>query len=77
MATCSGCCADSKDLLDYNDDNPVEDDGTFSDGKFVCNECYCRLIDLREGNFKPDIGNARQIQQNARILIAGQREERL
>jgi hypothetical protein len=69
MAVCTGCGIDSKDITDYTTDDPVENDGTFFDNQFVCDACYTRLIDMREGSFRPDIGSALQIQENAREIL--------
>ena len=69
-ATCVSCEVHSSDLDEYDPiDNPVEDDGTYENGKFVCTQCYCRLIDLRDGNFKPDIGTPSEVQKNAKYML--------
>ena len=64
MAFCTGCKRNSAAIEEYDDDdNPVEDDGTYSDGKFVCTDCYFVLI--RAGI---DIGPPKVLQDRAREL---------
>lgn len=65
MAICTGCNRDSKDIGCYNKENPVEDDGTFLNNKFVCTECYMDLINIGQ-----DVGSPSQIQTAARRLAA-------
>jgi len=55
---CVGCGKDSGELEEYNEDDPVEQDGTFANGMFVCTECYVELIPLGL-----DVGTAEEIQQ--------------
>jgi len=63
IAICVGCGKTAGELEEYDDNNPVEEDGTYQDGKFVCTNCYVKLIDLGL-----DIGSPSQIQQNIREL---------
>lgn len=44
----------------YDLDNPVEEDGTYENGKFVCDSCYCLLIDKG-----CDVGKPSELQQRA------------
>ena len=63
MAKCSGCNTDSKDLSIYNAHKPVHEDGSYANGQFVCDECYCELIPAGLS-----VGNAVQLQTNIRQL---------
>lgn len=63
-AICVGCDRSSAALPEYSDESPVEDDGTFADGKFVCTACYCYLVDLGL-----DAGTPQDIQASAVRLV--------
>lgn len=65
--TCVGCYRDSLDLPEYNEENPVEEDGTYVDKKFVCTACYVELI-----FHGLDLGAPRIIQYNMKLLRAAQ-----
>ncbi len=56
---CVGCGRTDKECGEYGKDNPVEDDGTYADNKFVCTECYVVLVP-----YGLDVGPARQVQAN-------------
>lgn len=51
-------------MPEYTKDDPVETDGTYADGKFVCTACYCYLVDLGL-----DIGTPQDMQENAMKLV--------
>lgn len=63
MAKCAGCSKDHT-ACGYDEHDRVEDDGSYADGKFVCDECYIKLVGANA-----DIGTPEVIQENARILI--------
>lgn len=63
-AVCVGCGQSSGDMPDYTDADPVESDGTYADGKFICTACYMFLIDLGL-----DIGTPQEMQDNAMKLV--------
>lgn len=63
MAICAGCGVDSSKFTVYNRDNPVEADGTYAFGKFVCDECYLRLVNNGMG-----LGDPETLQWRASIL---------
>lgn len=59
---CTGCGIDAhKAGYDYEDD--VRDDGSYANGKFVCDTCYNKLIEVGL-----DIGTAVKIQERAQRL---------
>ena len=60
-AVCVGCGRKSGEIEEYDNDNPVQDDGTYTyqDKKFVCTDCYCKLI-----SDHLDIGTPERVQQN-------------
>lgn len=60
---CTGCNRDSSELSEYTKDDPVTGDGTYADRKFVCTECYIKLIPAGM-----DVGTPHEIQQAARII---------
>ena len=62
-AICTGCGINSSELAEYNEDNPIKEDGTYSNNCFVCNTCYCRLIYLGL-----DIGDPKTLQERARTM---------
>ena len=43
---CVGCGKTDTACGEYGYENPVEEDGTYADGKFVCTNCYMQLIPL-------------------------------
>jgi len=43
-AICVGCGKTAGELEEYSDDNPVQEDGTYENNKFVCTNCYVKLI---------------------------------
>lgn len=64
---CTGCGRTAFETGMYDPkDNPVEEDGTYADKKFVCDNCYFILT-----THNLDIGNARILQKRARELVAG------
>jgi hypothetical protein len=63
-AKCTGCGIDSDKTDDYNKDNPVEQNGTYKDGKFVCDDCYIRLTRIGL-----DKGPAEHVQLRAAALL--------
>lgn len=63
-AICVGCGQGSDVMPEYTKDDPVETDGTYADGKFVCTACYCYLVDLGL-----DIGTPQDMQENAMKLV--------
>ena len=52
---CVGCKKDSSEFLEYTDDDRVQDDGTYANGKFVCTGCYCKLIDCGLDVGRPEV----------------------
>lgn len=64
MAICTGCGRNSKNMREYNKRNPVEYDGTYANGLFVCTKCYTYLITLGV-----DVGSPQQIQNRARNYV--------
>lgn len=68
MAICTGCKVDSRTLSEYDEDNPVTEDGTYFDGKFVCTACYCDLIRFKQPRERADIGSPLVIQQRAKFM---------
>lgn len=66
MAICTGCDKNSKDLFEYTSEDPVENDGSYEDGRFVCGDCYDKLIDLGY-----DVGSPNHLQRSAARLIKG------
>ena len=64
MAICTGCNRSDKECGEYGEDNPVKEDGTYHDNKFVCTDCYSKLI-YRE----LDVGSPMQIQQRAKNIL--------
>ena len=65
-AVCTGCNRSAADLPEYTEDSPVTDDGTFQDGRFVCDLCYMVLVDAGL-----DIGSPIIVQERARRLCGG------
>lgn len=65
---CVGCGKDSADLAEYDEDNPVIEDGTFQNDKFVCTECYIKLIPMGLDVGPPAVIQMRIIQFRARKL---------
>lgn len=61
MAICTGCGITSEKAGVYDEANRVEDDGSFADGKFVCDNCYCELIMIGK-----DIATPQALQENAK-----------
>lgn len=75
VAVCTGCEKRSDELWPWNDPEEVKyighdvtGDGTYSKGKFVCDECYNALIDRRLEDFQPDIGTPEEVQQQAYLM---------
>jgi hypothetical protein len=56
-AICAGCGRASDGSGVYGKDNPVEDDGTYADGKYVCDGCYVELTLMGR-----DVGTPEQLQ---------------
>lgn len=63
-AICAGCHRTAAEVGEYNEENPVEEDGTFADGKFVCTACYIKLIAVGQ-----DVGPPRLLQQRIKALV--------
>lgn len=62
---CTGCGRTAFETGMYDPkNNPVEEDGTYADKKFVCDRCYFILIRIGL-----DIGNAYTLQARAERLI--------
>ena len=61
-AICTGCLRDDQQVGEFTKDDPVEGDGTYEDGKFVCTECYVKLIPLGL-----DVGLPAFVQNMARV----------
>lgn len=59
-AICVGCNQGSDAMPEYTKDDPVTEDGTYADGKFVCTACYCFLVDMGL-----DIGTPQELQDSA------------
>lgn len=60
--TCAGCGIDSV-TAGYTDDDPAHEDGSYHDGKFVCDKCYCVLIEKGM-----DVGSPEQLQFRASLV---------
>jgi hypothetical protein len=45
-ATCVGCGRKASECEEYDQYNPVEEDGTYAYDMFVCTACYMELIPL-------------------------------
>lgn len=58
--TCVGCGIKASKTGEYSRDNPVQEDGTYWGGYFVCTKCYQVLILLHK-----DVGSAVAIQIRA------------
>ena len=56
LIKCVGCGKTAKEV-GYNKDDPVEEDGTYADHKFICDSCYGELIDIGQ-----DIGSPLELQ---------------
>ena len=66
MATCAGCNKSHTEFPCYDDDmNPVTSDGSYANGKFVCDDCYIGLIRQRL-----DVGTPHQLQERASLLFS-------
>jgi 5-deoxy-D-glucuronate isomerase len=64
VATCAGCGKDHTAFPVYNSDmNTVEEDGSYANNRFVCDDCYVVLI-----NMGLDKGTPQELQQRARRL---------
>lgn len=63
MAICTGCNRSSEEVGGYDEDNPVESDGTYLNNLFVCTDCYIELVAIGQ-----DIGQPLKIQKAARRL---------
>lgn len=64
MAICAGCAIDSSKTGEYSINDPVEEDGTYENGKFVCTNCYSELIGvLLLNNKRADVGTPSEIQR--------------
>ena len=62
---CTGCGKSAAQTKEYDPiDNPVEEDGTYANDKFVCTSCYCVLVSLGL-----DVGSPEQIQLRAKKHI--------
>jgi len=72
MAVCTGCNKDSNNLSEYDKENPVENDGSYANGKFVCTYCYCKLIDIGY-----DVGEPEVLQRRASKFIRSIRDRTL
>lgn len=68
MAVCVGCGKTDKQVGEYDKDNPVEEDGTYENGKFVCTSCYVQLIPLGR-----DVGTPAIVQQAMKELVASRK----
>lgn len=65
--TCAGCLRDASDDPSYStDEENVREDGTYFNKKYVCNDCYVRLI--RTGH---DVGPPEKIQFYAEMRRLG------
>jgi len=64
MAICAGCGRDSKEFPCYDGDEPVTEDGTYKDGKFVCDYCYLKLCTIDRAL---SVGKPNVLQANAKI----------
>jgi len=68
MAICAGCTAHHT-TCGYDDENDrVEDDGSYADGKFVCDACYMHLVPRGL-----DVGTPEQLQERASKLFTGEK----
>lgn len=61
---CVGCSRTAESTGEYSEDNPVQKDGTYADGKFVCTTCYVKLIPLGL-----DVGKPLVIQDRIKNLV--------
>ena len=64
MATCAGCDKKDTDFSCFGKDNPVTEDGSYANGKFVCDSCYVALIELGQ-----DVGSATELQRRAEKIF--------
>ena len=62
-AKCTGCGIDSDKTEAYKDE-PIDNDGTYHDGKFVCDKCYDRLVAIGLG-----LGKAEHVQARAAAIL--------
>jgi len=64
MAKCAGCGRDSNEFPCYTDPDgdSVTNDGTYANGKFVCDNCYCRLTIIDRSL---SVGSPEVLQANA------------
>lgn len=60
---CVGCGKTDEECGEYDIDDPVENDGTYKDNKFVCTNCYVKLIPLGM-----DVGSPTMLQIKIDIL---------
>lgn len=51
-------------MSEYDEENPVEADGTYCNGKFVCTQCYVMLVDVGL-----DVGTPEEIQAHAIRIV--------
>lgn len=65
-AICVACSQSSNEMPEYSADDPVESDGTYADGGFVCGSCYGYLIDLGL-----DVGTPQELQAHAIKHVRG------
>jgi hypothetical protein len=66
VATCAGCDIDSNKFPIYTKENPVTEDGTYFNGKFVCDSCYLKLERI---NHNLSVGRPDVLQNNAIVHL--------
>ena len=64
--TCAGCGKDSYEC-GWSEEEPATEDGTYANGKFVCDNCYIKLIPLGL-----DLGNPEEIQRRIQKVNKGE-----
>jgi len=58
---CVGCGKTVSELPEYDKENPVQEDGTYKNNKFVCTACYTQLIPLGLDVGTPEVIQERMI----------------
>lgn len=70
LIKCVGCDRTATEA-GYDSDDPVEEDGTYFNGEFICDSCYCKLIARGE-----DVGVAPMLHFRMRTIRKREEEKR-
>jgi hypothetical protein len=62
MAKCAGCEKADHEFPAYSAENPVDEDGSYANGQFVCDSCYIKLDMI---DHALSVGRPELIQANA------------